>query len=426
MQEILLHYIWKYQLFNKTNLQTHSGQKIEILWSGTPNRNTGPDFLSAKIKIDNQLLYGHVELHLKQSDWCTHQHDKNSAYDNVILHVVWHPTTPTKQLPTLFLAQHVNPTMLTCYEELMKSEEKIPCTRYLPTIDPTQWTYMVKKALKRCLQQKSLFVNKMLKQNNNDSDTTSYQLLAKAFGFNLNKKAFLTLSQKAPFSVVQQNSHDLDLLEALLFGQAGFLTHTTLNKPYINKLREKHASLAKKYALPSPMPAMIWQFFRSRPANAPTLRIAQMARFLHKQQAFFSFLVNTPYQKLTQKLRRNPSRYWKNHYSFHKKAKSPIPPMGIQSINIIIINTIIPLLTAYGSIRQDSFYTEQALNLLKQLPPEKNIITTQWIAKGMPIKNAFDSQGSLALFNDFCTPRKCLSCSIGRHILKKTATPPRS
>ncbi len=423
MQETLLHYIWKLQLFDKKNLRTHAGKKVEVLWPGSANVDTGPDFLSARVKIDNKMLYGHIEIHIKESDWHTHQHDKNEAYDNVIMHVVWHKAPLVKKkknIPTLYLSQYVNPNMLVRYEELMTSEENIPCVRYLPAVAQKKWGYMLKKALKERLEQKYLFVCELLKQNKNDSDMVSYQVLAQAFGFGINKKAFFRLSQKVPFRVVQEKNNDLSTLEALFFGQSGFLTGLATKNAYIDMLRKKHASLTKKYRLPSPMPKTSWKFFRSRPANAPTLRIAQMVRFLYKQEGLFSFLVNTTYQNLKQRLGRSPSPYWKKHYAFDKRAKKPIPAMGIQSINTIIINTVIPLLAAYGKIRGDDFYVEQAIKILEQLPPENNTITRHWTQVGMPIKTAFDSQGSLALFNDFCSVRRCLSCSIGRYILKKS------
>ncbi len=421
MQEKILHYIWQQQLFSKKNLQTHTGQTLTILSPGYLNPNEGPDFLNATIQINNQTHYGNIEIHHTTDDWQKHKHHQNNHYKNVILHIVWQtPNTDQtpENIPTFCLAQYIQPNILAHYHELMTQQHPIPCHKHLSPAQIPQWKQMLKKALLQRLNNKHNFIETLLKNTKNNSNTTTYHLLAYAFGFNINSQAFLTLSHKVPYHIIQQQKNNLAHIEALLFGQAGLLNNTNTT-PYIKTLQTHHQKLTKKYKLPPPMPTTTWKKSRIRPANTPTLRIAQMAQFLYKQQNLFTYFLNTPYTKIKQKLSKNPSPYWKTHYHFGKKANKKIPSIGTQSINTIIINTLIPLLITYGKIHNENFHINHALALLQKTPPEKNTITKYWTSLQLPIKNAFDSQGSISLYKNYCAKKQCLKCFIGINILKK-------
>lgn len=425
MQEDFLYYLWKRQYFDKQALATSQGMPLSILRPGTHNEHAGPDFLEGKVTIDGVTWHGHIEMHLRASDWYTHQHQTDKAYENVVLHVVWEHDRDIQQpdgtiLPTLELKDRVDAKLYRQYQRLVQNPIPIPCASQLPQVDTLVHASMLDKALFQRLTHKHNLVYQLLQRNNNDWETTAYQLLAHNFGFKVNSVTFLDLAQRLPLKILAKHTDNLVQLEALLLGHAGLLApEKTIPDDYLVTLQKEYDYLRHKYQLPSTLlTAAQWKFFRLRPANFPTIRIAQFAQLIHQSSNLFALLVNTPTQSLFQQLSIVQSRYWQQHYRWGKEAKASIPGLGKSSVDNILINTVVPLLVAYGKTKDEQDYTDRAVAILQYLPAEHNKITRYWESAGIKVKHAFDSQALIELFNNFCTPRKCLSCNIGASLLK--------
>lgn len=427
MQEDFLYYLWKLQYFDKKSLTTCSGEPLTVLQQGTRNDHAGPDFLNGKIIINDVTWHGHVEMHINASDWYAHQHQKDKAYENVILHVVWNHDKDIQQpdgtmIPTLALKDIVKPHLHRQYQELLQNQDTILCAKQLPQVPDFVKTSMLDKALFQRLTNKHNLVYRLLEDNKGDWEETAYQLLANNFGFKVNSASLLALAKDLPLKVLAKQADQLSSIEALLLGQAGLLRQEEQNETneYLAALQKEHQYLAHKYQLStdSAYPNQ-WKFFRLRPANFPTIRIAQLAQLLHQHPSIFDFLVNTPTEILRNRLSIMQSIYWQDHYQFGKTSKAKIPGLGKASIENILINTVVPLLVAYGKAKDEQDYVDRAVAILQHLPAEYNTITRHWEKVGIRVKSAFDSQALIELFNNFCSQKQCLSCNIGTDILKK-------
>jgi len=426
MQEDLLHYIWKFQYFDKKDLRTCQGEQLVILNPGTRNEHAGPDFLHSSILINNIAWHGHIELHVHASAWYLHKHQTDSAYNNVILHVVWDDDQPIQQhdgslLPTLSLKGRIAPKLLLQYQQFIGNQYTIPCASQFQQVDDIVKTSMLDKALFQRLTHKNNLVYQLLTSNQGDWEETAYQLLAYNFGFKVNSNAFLELSLSLPSKVIKKHANNLLQLEALLLGQAGLLgTANNASDDYQAALTKEHAYLVHKYQLNTDkLNQAHWKFFRLRPANFPTIRIAQFAQLLHQNPQVFNLLVYTPYENLYTQLAIIQSAYWQQHYRLAKLSKAKIPGLGITSVENILINTVVPLLVAYGKSKDEQEYIDKAISLLQSLPAEHNAITRHWEKLGMRVKSAFDSQALIELFNNFCSKKKCLTCNIGATLMQR-------
>ena len=423
MNESFLHYLWQFQYFDKNDLASSEGEPISILKIGHLNSNAGPDFSDAKIKIEGIEWAGTVEIHIKSSDWHVHHHQTDAAYENVVLHVVWENDKPILRqdkslLPTLELKNRVDTLILKEYKKLINSSASIPCEKSFAQVDDLVKLSMLDKALMQRLENKANQVNEVLKLNQGDWDETFYHLLAKNFGFKVNADPFYQLAKSLPYKIIQKQNSLLQV-EALLFGQAGMLETKTKDE-YITSIFQEYKLLAQKYSLlESRLNPSQWRFLRLRPANFPTVRIAQFASLLYSSKNIFSQLVSAnSFSSIEKLLSVDQSVYWNNHYRFGKKAKGEVPDLGESSIQNIIINTVAPLLVAYGKYKDEQLFIDRALELLQQLPAEQNKITRTWSALGLNVKTAFDSQSLIELYNNFCQKRQCLNCSVGISILK--------
>ncbi|MEL6539655.1 MAG: DUF2851 family protein [Bacteroidota bacterium] len=427
MQEDFLYYLWKRQYFDKHDLVTSQGMPLNILQLGMRNEHAGPDFLDGKVVIAGVTWHGHIEMHLRASDWYAHQHQADIAYENVILHVVWEHDRDIQQpdgtvLPTLVLKDRVDSALHRQYQRLVQNPIPIPCASQLLHVNSLVRASMLDKTLFQRLTHKHNLVYRLLLRNNNDWEATAYQLLAYSFGFKVNSNPFLELAQRLPLKILAKHADNLAQLEALLLGHAGLLTPAKpVQDDYLLALQKEYAYLRHKHQLSdTPLTTTQWKFFRLRPANFPTIRIAQFAQLIHQYPNLFALLVNTPTKSLFEQLPIVQSRYWQQHYRWGKEAKAPISGLGKSSVNSILINTVVPLLVAYGKAKDEQDYTDRAVAILQHLPAEHNKITRYWDDVGIKVENAFDSQALIELFNNFCTPRKCLSCNIGTAILKGT------
>ena len=425
MQEDFLYYVWRLQYFDKKALRTTQGESLQILQPGLHNEHAGPDFLNSQIIRDDITWHGHIELHCKSSDWYAHQHQTDPAYGNVVLHVVWDHNQEVEQqdgttIPTLVLKDRVAPRLYQQYQRLVHATTPILCAKQLPQVKSIDKTTMLDKALFQRLTHKNNLVYQLLKDNQGNWEETAYQLLAYNFGFKVNSSTFLDLALQIPLKVLTKHAADVLQIEALLLGQSGLLpSQDKTQDPYLAALHRAHAHLAHKYKLPTGrITASQWKFFRLRPANFPTMRIAQFAQLLHQNPSLFELLVNTPTKMLYKRLAVTPSDYWQRHYHFGQPSKKTLGSLGKASVEGLLINTAVPLLVAYGKAKDEQDYVDRAVAILQHLPAEHNKITRYWEEVGIHVQSAFDSQALIELFNNFCSKKQCLSCNIGASIMQ--------
>lgn len=424
MSESFLYYIWQFQYFDKKNLFTTEGEPIQIFNPGMRNGHAGPDFFNARVKIGNMDWIGSVEVHINASNWIDHKHHVDGAYENVVLHVVWKSDKSVKrsddtQLPTLELRSRVDERLLLNYRKLVNSPESIPCARSFDKVADITRFSMMDKALSARLEEKSNAAIELYRRNNNDWEETCYQILCRNFGFKVNAEPFLQLAQSLPYKVILKHADKLLQVEALLFGQAGFLDDNGPDE-YFHILQREYKILSQKYSLRQQrLNKVQWRFLRLRPANFPTVRIAQLAALLHKQKNIFSAIVEKDsHRALAAVFAAKPSAYWHDHYQFFKPADGLTAALGQEAVDNIIINTAAPLLTAYGRIRDEQALTDRTIDILQQIPPESNTITRQWESLGLKAKTAFESQALIGLYNNFCQKHRCLDCNIGSSLIK--------
>lgn len=429
MDEAFLHFIWKFQYFHKAGLATTSGLPVQIIRQGTHNTHAGPDFLNAKVIIDQIEWNGSVEIHIREKDWYQHQHQEDRAYDGVVLHVVWSADesrarrSDNTSIPSIALKDRIDHALLNSYQQLMVSEDKILCGKHLMKVDKLKVFDTLDRAVVRRMQKKAEEILIRLRKNGNDWEETSYQLLAANFGFKVNKHAFTILAEQLPYKIIHKHADNLLQVEALLFGMAGFLDGD-IQDDYKRVLQKEFRFLQAKYQLSKTLERHHWKFLRLRPANFPTIRLAQLARVLARHQKLFSaFLGARDTKPLKEKFRTTQSDYWLHHYDFQKPTEKPIGALGNESINNIIINTCVPLLSAYAIEKDEQEYLDRALVMLQQLPSETNGIVREWKSRGLRIGNAFDSQACIELMNDYCLMKKCLECGIGSTLIQTNLRP---
>jgi hypothetical protein len=424
MKESFLHFIWQLQYFHKQNLTTLQGDEIQIIFPGVSNSDAGPDFNNAKIRIGDIEWFGNIEVHVKSSEWFQHAHHNDPNYHNIILHVVWindkiilHKDGTV--IPAIELKGRVDEGLILKYASMVNSPELIPCHKQFPDIADIHKTSMLDKSLTRRVEAKAMEVKEFLIRNKGDWEETAYQVLARNFGFKVNADPFLMLSQGLPFKILSKHSCQLKQLEALLFGQAGFLEQD-LNEEYPVSLKNEYLFLSHKYSIRAGMLSKFqWKFLRIRPANFPTIRIAEFAALIHKLPNLFSSFIEFEnpgqiYKILDTEL----SEYWRDHYYFDTKVTAKNKKIGRSAIENIILNTIVPILICYAKEKDNNDYIERAIGFLEKLPPEDNKIVRLWAGQGLKVENSFDSQAVIELYNNFCKRKNCLNCNIGINILK--------
>ncbi|NOT74302.1 MAG: DUF2851 family protein [Cyclobacteriaceae bacterium] len=424
MHESFLSYLWQLQYFDKRDLKTTDHEKIEIYHPGFINTNAGPDFSNSRIKIGSMDWVGSVEIHTVSSEWFAHHHDTDRAYDNVILHLVWQHDkeivrTDNTILPTLELKGRVDESLIKTYRQLVSSSFSIPCQRSIMNVEGLTRLSMIEKAMLERLERKAIEITAIYSQNGNSWEETFYQLLARNFGFKINSEPFFQLAKLLPLKIIQKQADKKEQVEALLFGQAGFL-EPTKGDEYFLKLRREHILLTQKYSLlQNKMSKAQWRFLRLRPANFPSLRLAQFASILHSRQNIFSAILGLEdIKSIANLFSVTVSDYWLHHYQFSKQSKSDVHELGKSSIENIIINTIVPVWVAYGRMTHEQRWIDLSVHILQQLPAEENNITRAWKGVGMDANNSFDSQGLIELYNNFCQQKNCLNCTIGASLMR--------
>lgn len=422
MTERLLHFIWQFQYFSKGELTTGHNEPLRVIYPGQYNTNQGPDFSGAKIKIGSTIWAGAVELHVRASDWKKHKHGGDKNYENVILHVVWsNDTSPENEagrsIPILELQGRVPKILLQRYKELMNASSFIPCEKMIHQVKAITWRSWKDRLLAERLVRKAEAAGSSLKENNYHWEETFWWMLARSFGAKVNGAAFEELARSIPVNILARHKLQIHQLEALLFGQAGLLHEKHKDDDYYTLLQREYHFLQAKYKLKPVHQAV--HFLRMRPGNFPTIRLAQLAALIQHSAHLFSKLKETGTAKEVKKLFNvTANDYWHYHYRFGETSAFKMKKPGDAMIDNIIINTIAPILFAYGSYHKDEKYKDKALRWLEKTSAESNSITNGFEKLGIESKNAFDRQALIELKNEYCSKKRCLECGAGNVLLK--------
>ena len=429
--EQLLHYTWKLKLFPLKELYTSDGMLVEVIDPGKHNNDAGPDFVNAKIRINGTVWAGNVEIHDKSSDWYLHGHDKNSDYDNVILHVAKVLDTEVMKsngqyVPQLQLdvPQHVQEH----YDELRRTEEYPACYKVIPHLPSlTVHSWMAALQTER-LERKTADIRKRVERCNGSWEDAYFATLARNYGFGINGDVFELWAQNVPLSAVAHHRDDLFQIEAIFFGQAGLLEldavpecyqKQALNDGYFARLRNEYQYLAHKFSM-KPIDFRLWRFLRLRPQNFPHIRLAQLANLYYLQKAGLSQLVECDtLDELRQVFSSQVTPYWETHYTFGSESTKNQKHLSLGSINLLMINTAIPMLFAYGRHQSKEVLCDRAFEFLEQLKAENNHIIRMWQQVGLPVKTAGDSQALIQLKKEYCDKKDCLRCRFGYEYLKR-------
>lgn len=432
--EQLIHYVWKHKLFPLTGLKTTDGQEVEVIDTGLHNHNAGPDFFNAKVKIGGTLWVGNVEIHDRASDWFLHRHDRDPNYNNVILHVAEsidvdvktrrgdYPPQMRLQVPTA-VREH--------YEELLTTDEYPACYRIIPSLSKLMVHSWMSALQTERLEQKTEAIAQRVKDCDGSWEAAYFVTLARNYGFGINGDAFETWAKLIPLQSVAHHRDNLMQIEAFFLGQAGLLDiaaiperyqQQALNDSYFTELKSEYQYLAHKFGLQA-MDANQWRFLRLRPQNFPHIRIAQLAHLYYEQQAGLSQLLECESVKQVRELLATQvTHYWETHYVFGEESAKSEKKLSAASLNLQIINTVAPILFAYGKHKNSEKYCERAFDFLETLKAEENHIVRMWKEVGLMVETAGDSQALIQLKKEYCDRKDCLRCRIGYEYLKGSSS----
>lgn len=423
MKEHLLHYVWQSALFDTTHLKTTDGRPIQLIRRGFINTDGGPDFSNARIRIGGQLWIGNVEIHISDVDWKGHGHHNDTVYDTTILHVVYEHRvdvfrTDGSKIPVLELKNRINSQVLNRYQFLQSHTSKIPCASTGLTLSKPIVTMQFERMAIERLKDKSVHIRALHKLTNSNIERCFLILLFESFGMRVNRLPMGLLGRKIDLRFLARHHNKTLLLEAYLFGMAGML-HSEYQDAYPNRLRKEFSYLQHKYGLSSIDPST-WKFLRLRPPNFPTLRLAQLAALLVQKSQLFEQLTScTRHDEVGNILTVETSPYWKAHYTFDKPTRKAACGIGEQLVDVVILNTIAPIMYFYGQLNSLPNFADRALDLLASVKPENNKVTRRFTDVGFEVNNGLASQGALQLHNKYCTFKRCLECQIGHEVLKR-------
>jgi hypothetical protein len=417
MTERLLQFIWQFQYFNKTELATTAGEVVQIIFPGQYNTNQGPDFSEARIKIANTTWAGNVELHFRTSDWEKHNHHNDENYKNVILHVVWEDDrSEHMNIPVLQLKERVPKILLRRYEDLMNAAGFIACEKSVLPVRDIIWKSWKERLLVERLSRKAEAVETCLQQSNYHWEESFWWLFARNFGIRVNADSFEAMARSIPLTILAKHKNQVHQLEALLLGQAGLLKEE-YEEDYPVMLKKEYEFYKNKYSL-KPIPNKTF-FLRMRPGNFPTIRLAQLAMLIHGSVHLFSTIKETVSISGVKKwFDITANDYWHYHYVFDQPSPFKKKKLGPTMIDNIMINTIAPILFAYGSYHKENKYNQKAMQWLEETSAENNAVSRGFQKLGIENKNAFDSQALIELKNEYCNKKRCLDCAVGNAILK--------
>jgi hypothetical protein len=431
--EKLLHYTWKHKMWPLGEMTTTDGRKVEVIDPGLYNRqNQGPDFFNAKVRIGGTLWVGNVEIHQRASDWYLHHHDRDTAYDNVVLHVVGEADTDVMNTRQEYLPQLVLPvpaSLSANYEQLLKTDHYPPCYRIIPNLSRlTVHSWMAALQTER-LEQKTVAIAQRAQRLGGSWEDAYFVTLSRNFGFGINSDAFEQWAMNVPLSAVGKHRDDLFQVEAIFMGQAGLLQteaiperhrEQALKDGYFQKLRNEYLYLAHKFSM-KPMDYVLWRFLRLRPQNFPHIRLSQLALHYFERRNGLSLLLDCKtIDALRELLQTHATPYWQTHYGFGSESPKKLKKLSATSVDLLLINTAIPMLFAVGRHRQKEEYCDRAFDFLEQLKAEQNHIIRMWKECGLNLVSAGDSQALIQLKNQYCDRKDCLRCRFGYEYLKGT------
>ena len=417
--EQILHYVWKHKLFQR-DLKTTEGLPIEVIDVGLLNTDDGPDFFNATVKIDDQVWSGNIEIHKTSTDWYRHKHENNKKYNSVILHVVKVADRIVhnelgKAIPQCEIAypKHID----TNIDFLLNTDVDMPCCNYIkdfPSIYKNNWLNVL---LLERLGRKSNDIDVLLKRFNNSWTDVFYVLLSRSMGFGLNSDAFERLALSIPLSFILKQADRLLQIEALLFGQAGLLFDSEQIDEYLTSLQNEYSFLRNKYNL-EPIDQSVFRKLRVRPSSSVYIRISQLASLLQNIQGLFQKVMSSKdIGQIRLLFHHNTSSYWHTHYSFANVSPLKSKYIGDASLDVMIINTVVPLLFSFGKKNDNDDLVNKAIDFLEKIKPESNSIIKQYALYGLKAESAYDSQAFIQLKREYCEKRKCLYCQIGYRLL---------
>lgn len=423
MQEAFLHYVWKYKILNSSNIQTVQGEALQILSCGEHNQNAGPDFFNAQLVLDGQRWAGNIEIHVKASDWYVHNHEQDQAYKNVILHVVWEYDTEVYRednsvLPTLVLKDYVEKQTLDNYYKLNDKDGKwIFCENHFAEVSNFTLYNWLERLFTERLERKTKEIEALLTASKNNWEAVLFVLLAKNFGLKVNGEAFRSIAQHIPWQVMQKIMANNTQLEAVFFGQAGLL-HDEIQEPYFLKLKKEYAYLTHKFGLQT-KGVLPCNFFRLRPSNFPTIRLAQLAALYHTHTKLFAKLISVKSPQEAYPIFKNSvSAFWQDHYTFKSKSKKSPKALTKKFIDLLLVNTIIPIQYCYAK-HQGKTTGEQLITFAAGISPEQNSIVAKFNELKPITSSALHSQALIQLKTRYCDEKKCLECAIGNTLLSR-------
>ena len=426
--EKLLHYVWQHRIYPAGRLYTQDGTEVDIIDPGLHNFHAGPDFFNAKVRLGDQLWVGNVEIHERASDWFRHKHEQDAAYNNVVLHIVsvadkQAVTLDGKTLPQLVLT--IPDKISHNYEKLLHEDTFPPCYRIIPQLSSIKKHAWMAALTAERLEDKTNRLHGYLQQSCSDWERTFFIALARNFGFSVNSDAFEEWAGLIGPSAIRKHRDNIFQVEAFFFGQAGLLDNEAVTPErrdaYFCRLQKEFAFLKHKFSL-SPMDFHHWKFLRLRPQNFPHVRLSQLVDLYYRQGVNFSrILETTDLNALRNLLRAEVTDYWRCHYSFGIESAESSKQLQNASLDLLIINTVAPLLFTYGKERFDENLCERAFDLLEKTRAEHNSITRSWIAAGLTVRNAADSQALIQLKREYCDKRDCIRCRFGAEYLRETS-----
>ncbi len=423
IKEDILQYIWKYKLTSTNEFISTSNNKISIIHFGTLNQDAGPDFFNAKIKVNELILAGNIEIHVKTSDWEKHGHQYDNNYNNIILHVVYEHDRDISQnkensVDVIELKKFLPARIIGNYQKLLESKSKIPCQGSFELIDEYKFSSWLQRLAIERLEKKTERIEHLFVEFSGDYHQTFYTVLLSAFGFKTNSLPFELLAKQLPYQALAKHGDQLFQLESLLFGVAGFLDER-YGDDYLNQLSNESVFLQSKYKL-VPLDKRLFKFSKMRPANFPTLRLAQFAAvFKSSYNLLADFNQLTNLNQVLSVFNTDVSGYWKTHYSLGGNKVDKTDALGKDSIEKIVINAIVPFLFFYSQKVNQQQFRECALELLSACKWEENKKTKLYNKLKKSNYTAMDSQAMINLFDNYCTKKRCLNCSVGIDLLKR-------
>jgi len=421
MKEDLLQFIWQHSLYRPGALQTTAGELVTVVHPGVLNRHSGPDFSAAKIRIGDTLLAGAVEMHLRSSDWIKHNHSTDEAYKSVILHVVLEDDVQDAApgVPVLVLRPHIPEEVVRKNADLLSTVASLPCAHQHQQVSEIIKSSWLTRMLSQRWERRFAEYEARLAALHGDFSGLLYERLAAGMGFKVNAAPFEHLARQTPLSILIKNRDNLPTLEALLFGQSGLLSDDGTD-PYVQTLRAEYGYLQHKYSL-QPLAAHEWKFLRMRPANFPTIRLAQLASLLHRLGDRLSSLLDIADAKeAVAQLQVPVSDFWHSHSTF-KEGKTHDPQektLGKSSAENLVVNVLAPLKYLRAAHSGNAAEREKAEAFLDSLPPEQNSLIAHFTSTGWKPRNASEAQGMLELYNHYCSQKDCLNCAVGLKILR--------